>query len=358
MMNLSNRKTLVGAVAAGVVAVTVFGAGAIAVASSDDTSNEATTETVVKRVSTEKITRGNLSEKKEEVGVIDHGDPWVAPIQAQGVVTKSLAKGTEVEAGQPLIWVANKPVVLAIGETPLYRDLELMSKRLKGDDVKQLQTFLVEQGFNDKKRLVADGTFGTHTKAAVKAWQKSVGHEQSGRIDRTQLIFHGTALRVESEAQVGVEFAELSVTGAVQQVKADFDTKSRAFLDVGSTVKLESDEGESVDGTITEVTSTVGDDGTRKLNVTIEPGSPIPSEVERVNVIASRELANDALLVPVRAVLALAGGGYGLEVQTSNGTELREVELGQVVDDVAEITGDFNEGDAVVVPEDITGDDS
>ena len=64
------------------------------------------------------------------------------------------------------------------------------------------------------------------------------------------------------------------------------------------------------------------------------------------------------LLIPVRAILALAGGGYAVEVDGPSGPTLTRVELGALVDDVAEVSGDFNEGDMVVIPVDILGETS
>jgi hypothetical protein len=58
------------------------------------------------------------------------------------------------------------------------------------------------------------------------------------------------------------------------------------------------------------------------------------------------------LAVPVTALVALAEGGYGVEVVDSRGSRLVGVEIGMFsdADDLVEVTGDLDEGDEVVVP--------
>ena len=62
--------------------------------------------------------------------------------------------------------------------------------------------------------------------------------------------------------------------------------------------------------------------------------------------------AEDVLAVPVEALLALAEGGYAVELAHDDGTtSLVAVELGAFADGWVEVTGDVAEGDQVEVPE-------
>ncbi len=357
------RRRTLGVLGLGAVVAGLIGGGVLLgpALGQDRQSDDATEEggtTDAPALPTEAITRGDLTETADGVGTVGHGTAWDVPIQAQGVVTDSPERGDVIEPGQALIHVAGQPVHLAEGSTPLYRELRYesaASRRLKGDDVAQLQRFLLDLGFDDAGRLEADGEFGRTTQRAVKAWQKDLGREQTGRVDRTQLIFSPGPLRVETAPRVGADFDRLEVTDAAQEVTATFDRKERPFVPVGAEVGIEIDDDETTTGTVTDVASEVGDDGTTRLSVTIEPRSTIPGEVERVTVEASRVRATDALTVSVRAVVALASGGYGLEVATPAGPELRRVELGVVVDDRVEISGDIGEGDEVHVPRQVGG---
>jgi len=360
--NGGRRRTL-GALGLGLLVAGLIGGGvllgpALGQDRRSDDATEQTTATDTPALPTEAITRGDLTETADAVGTVGHGTAWDAPIQAQGVVTDSPKRGQVIEPGQALIHVADQPVHLAEGSTPLYRELRYEAsakRRLKGDDVTQLQRFLLAKGFDDTGRLEIDGEFGRTTQRAVKAWQKDLGREQTGTVDRTQLIFSPGPVRVEKAPRVGADFDRLEVTDAAQEVTANFDRNERPFVPVGAEVSIEIDDDETTTGTVTEVTSEVGDDGTPKLSVTVEPHSPIPGEVERVTVEASRIRATDALNVSVRAVVALASGGYGLELATPAGPELRRVELGAVVDDRVEISGDVAEGDEVHVPRQVGG---
>jgi hypothetical protein len=58
----------------------------------------------------------------------------------------------------------------------------------------------------------------------------------------------------------------------------------------------------------------------------------------------------DALLAPVEAVLALAEGGYAVEVVEGDDTRLVAVDLGKFADGLVAIVGEVQEGDLVAVP--------
>ena len=59
--------------------------------------------------------------------------------------------------------------------------------------------------------------------------------------------------------------------------------------------------------------------------------------------------AEGVLAVPVEAVLALAEGGYAVEVDDGTARRLVGVELGVFADGMVEVTGELSPGDQVVV---------
>lgn len=102
----------------------------------------------------------------------------------EGTVTEvRLEAGATVQAGTVLYTVDLRPVVVAAGEVPAFRDL---AEGTTGADVRQLQEFLIGQGH---LRTKADGKFGAATTAGVRSWQRSMGVEQDGRVGAADLVF-------------------------------------------------------------------------------------------------------------------------------------------------------------------------
>lgn len=108
----------------------------------------------------------------------------VARASAGGTVTTvSDVSGVAVEAGTILLTVDLRPVVLAQGAVPAFRD---MAEGNAGQDVAQLQSFLRSSGFLAGE---ATGSYGASTTRAVKAWQKSLGLERTGMVTQGDLLF-------------------------------------------------------------------------------------------------------------------------------------------------------------------------
>lgn len=355
---MRRRTFLIGAMIIGALVAAMVGAGLVLGPTDTDQAAAAEAPETTAPRPTETVQRSDLTDTTDTTGTVGFGSQWQAPIDAEGIVTKRHDKGTIVEPGDELIRIGDKPVTLAQGSAPMYRTLELVgtskSKHLQGDDVRQLQEFLLSKGHDDSGRMEADGIFGKATRNAVKAWQKEVGLEQTGSVNRSQLVFHDGSLRIDDEPRVGSSFSGLQVTEGTPRITAEVDAKQRAFVTEGATVSLDPDDA-AIRGTVTKVENGVNDSGDQVVKFTVEAGTPLPDGTEKVKIRATRTLASDVTVVPVRAVVALAGGGYGLEVTTSSGTELRRVELGAIVEDLVEVTGDVAEGDEVIVPNDQFG---
>jgi multidrug efflux system membrane fusion protein len=84
--------------------------------------------------------------------------------------------------------------------------------------------------------------------------------------------------------------------------------------------------------------------------VTITPGGPTEGlDGSPVDVHFTRRKAENVLAVPVGALLALAEGGYGVELADTN--ELIAVETGLFANGMVEVTGNgLQPGTKVVVP--------
>ncbi len=148
----------------------------------------------------------------------------IAPLgvgAASGTITSiEVAEGAMVDAGAVLYRVNLRPVVVAQGTVPAFRDL---AEGAVGDDVTQLQNFLVAQGLLRE----ATGTFRGETTAAVRAWQASLGVERTGVVLAGDLIFAETlpafvvpADSVRVGSQVAVGDVVLNSVGTVPEFRA------------------------------------------------------------------------------------------------------------------------------------------
>ena len=120
-----------------------------------------------------------------------------------GIVTGARSLGTVVDFGESLIEVDNRRVFLVEGDVPMFRDLELASPRVAGEDVAQLQRFLIAQGFDRDGTLEADGVFDSDTRKAVIDWQEATWQQKSGRITRADMVFNPEPLRVAGDQRIG-----------------------------------------------------------------------------------------------------------------------------------------------------------
>ena len=83
--------------------------------------------------------------------------------------------------------------------------------------------------------------------------------------------------------------------------------------------------------------------------IALAGGQAVGLDDAPVTVSFTRSSATGVLAVPVRALLALAEGGYAVERVTGTGTELVGVTLGAFADGYVQITGNVAENDTVVV---------
>lgn len=354
-----NRRIVIASVAVG--AVVVIGAVSVrtdVLSGAADTSLQASAAPVGTETAT--VRRGDLSATREFNAKVSFGDPWTINAGTTGTITAQHPAGTIVNFGEQLVSVDAKPLFLARGGMPMYRELEEVdrstqadgtrSKLMAGYDVAQLQQFLLEAGFNAGGRLKADGTFAATTTTAVKAWQKSVGLAVTGRVDNTQLVFSPEPLRIASAARVGAAFGNLEVHNATPSVLVDTSNRDRAFLPVGAAVEVEFPDGTKVAGTVAKQEQVTDEEGQKVWRTTVTVTGDIPSGVSSATVTVTEVGANDVLTVPVGALLALAEGGFAVEVSTGPDTKLVAVDVGKVLDGRAEITGNIKKGDKVVVP--------
>jgi peptidoglycan hydrolase-like protein with peptidoglycan-binding domain len=354
------------------VLVLLGGAGVGGYALLGDRSAGSDTTDSAQTVRTAVVSRTNMVDTEQEDGSLGYDDEQTLRSWARGVVTGLPDEGATIGRGQTLYRVDNKPVTLWYGTLPLYRTLA--DGVDDGPDVTQLERNLDALGYGDS--LTVDDHFSSTTADAVKAWQADRGLAETGAVDASQVVFVGQAVRMgERRASVGdqvnpgVPVAVISSTTRVAMV--DLAANSADIARAGDKVDIELPSGRTIKGTISEVgkvattagsTGSDGSDGssrssaeaTIKVTITVDkPRGTGDLDQTPVKVDFVKQRKRDVLAVPVTALVALAEGGYAVEVSdgTTNATRLVPVTTGLFAGGRVEVNGPgLREGQRVVVP--------
>ncbi|MFE3766610.1 peptidoglycan-binding protein [Streptomyces sp. NPDC059104] len=352
-----------------VLALAVGGAGVVVVAVRPWEQGGAAAGQEVPEHGAVAVERGSLSSGIQVAGSLGYDAPTPVVGSGSGTLTALPAVGDVIKAGGRLYEVDGRPVTFMTGKRPLWRTLEPGVP--DGPDVRQLKANLRRLGHAAGLALAEDDTFTEGTATAVKRWQKALGVQQTGAValgsvvmlprDAVQVQKLGTQL---GSAVATATVMTVSGTDLVAVVQPSDSQVSRFKPDGKVVVKLA--EGGTVDGRIRSLVrggapdggpgaggGEGGGGGPQKTTVTIvldgqdrvRQAGPSPVTVNVVG-----DTAADALIVPVTALLALSGGGYGVKVVEGSGSRLVPVRLGLVADARAQITGDVKSGDQVVVP--------
>jgi peptidoglycan hydrolase-like protein with peptidoglycan-binding domain len=280
-----------------------------------------------------------------------------------GTVTALARSGSVVGRGGVLYRIDTEPTILMYGSMPAYRDLDLGVA--DGQDVLQLEENLAWLGFDPG---LVDDSFTTSTAAAVRDWQDSVGLTETGTVELGRVVFLPGARRIgQHTASVGAvpgtggEVLETSSTKRVVKVQLDVTLQNLARK--GARVEITLADGATVRGRIVRVgrvareqSSSDGDPNAPAqlvIDVTIELRSNRRLgrlDEAPVGVGLAQQSRRNVLAVPVAALLARRGGGYGVELAGSR--RIVPVRVGMFADGYVQISGArIREGTRVVAPD-------
>jgi peptidoglycan hydrolase-like protein with peptidoglycan-binding domain len=353
--------------ALGVVLVAAVAIGTWLWASGDSTESSAA-ETGP--VATAEVTRTTLTATETWEGTLGHGAPFTVAAQGPGsssqsesepsspslTVTRLAEQGATVGRGDELYRVNERPVTLLLGAIPMYRDL---APGASGPDIKQLEANLAKLGY---RGFTADNEYTSSTAAAIRDWQDDIGAEVTGVVSQASVVFMPERGLVDS-LHVGVGDAVhaaapgtpiLDITGTDQVVSVEVEVDDRDLVDVDTEVTVTLPDGSEVAGTVTALTVVEAEpapggaegaapaetDPVAEVEVTLAKAAPREFIGAPVDVIVGVDERTDVLAVPVNALLALAEGGYGLEVVGDDGrTEIVAVDTGLFADGRVEVRG-------------------
>jgi Putative peptidoglycan binding domain len=391
MAEFSARQVVVIAALAGAVVGGLVGGGVAAVASGNSNSNSngtASSSGDSSQVATAPVVRTTLTNTVQVGGSIGYdGSYTVAALRGSGVYTWLPAPGQVIKQDQPVYSVSNEPVPLLYGSIPAYRTFD--AGMSDGADVGQLTRDLIALGYG--AGLTQGDHYSSATAAAVERWQSALGLQATGGIPLGEVVFEPGPIRVTSVTPSagapvgggGGGGTVLTATSTTPVVVVDLDVSQEYLVKPGDAVSVVLPDGTSTVGghieTVGAVATCPGGSGigagggaggsagqspcessgsgassTATVTVTIALDSTPPGttfDQAPVNVNITTQQVDNVLVVPVNALLALQGGGYGVEVVTGKTSHLAGVTTGMYSDTLVQVSGSgITAGTVVEVP--------
>ncbi|WP_158881830.1 peptidoglycan-binding protein [Amycolatopsis anabasis] len=313
------------------------------------------------KVETAPVTRTDLTDAETASGTLGYGVEHAVGGRKPGTVTWLPEQGATIERGGTVFGVDARPVPLFYGKLPFFRDLAEGAP--DGPDVKVLEENLKALGFTGFGK--PDEKFTAATATALKKWQKALKLPETGTLAQGDVVVEPGPIRIsETTARLGAQATGdvLKATGTAKAVTVELEATKRDLAQQGAKVDLEVTGGNSGTGTISSVGTDAqsgGDDAKGgggeekpKVKVTItldDPRTAGSLDSAPVDVKFPKGEREGVLAVPVGALLALAEGGYAVEVADGGQRRLLPVKTGLFANGQVEVSGDgLREGMRVV----------
>jgi hypothetical protein len=314
--------------------------------------------------STTTVTQGLLSSQISTDGTLEYmpsdGSAYSVVDQAAGTFSKLPSAGAVFSRGQVLYRASNDPVILLYGDTPAYRSLY---EGDSGPDVQELNRNLVALGYATRAELNPDSSyFGAETAYALERLQHRLGEDEIGSLAEGQAVFLPGRIRITTvnatlgtTAARGAPIARASST--TRDVLVNLEASDQTEIDVGDKAQVTLPAGQTTPGVISAIGSVAsqGTSGpTLPVYITLEhPQAAGTLEQAPVQIGITTTSVHHALIVPVNALLARAGGRYAVEEVSHGVHRLVAVNTGLFddADGLVQIRGDgLAAGQRVVVP--------
>ena len=307
---------------------------------------------------TQQVEKGALSAMVSGAGTLTYrarsdGSQYAVVNQARGVYTQLPEAGDKVRCGRVLYRVDDRPVLLLCGTVPAYRALHVGSK---GPDVRQLNRNLHTGG----------SAFSARTEQALRALQRRRGMTVTGELSTADAVFLPEAVRIAKlTGQVGGSARPgaplLSATSDKLHVRVDLDASQQGTVKRGGRVQITLPGNTPLTGRVASFGRVAqAGQGTKAAAATIptfidldDPAKAGGLDQAPVEVDITTKGVDNALSVPVTALVGKSGGGFAVEVvRAGDRRELVAVQLGlfDTGGGRVQVEGHLREGDAVVVP--------
>ena len=316
------------------------------------------------------VVRANLTNTVQVSGSLGYAGSYTIVNQAPGTAFTALpAVGTTIRRGQALYEVDGTPVTLFYGVRPQWRALSVGVAA--GRDVAQLDRNLIALGYG--AGLIVGDYFTDATAYAVERWQVACGLPVTGTVPLGQVGYAPGPLRVTavtpvlgSPPQPGANV--LTGTSPTPVVLAQVPVGQEYLVRAGDEVTVTLPDGvTTTPGVVISVSSVASGGSGPSGSATEGPGgqggqaggasagggqATVQMTVRLVRPAAAGHLdqapvtvsivsarARDVLAVPVSALVALAGGGYAVEVVRGSGGHLVAVQTGLFSQTLVQVSG-------------------
>ncbi len=295
--------------------------------------------------------RGSISSAEEAIAraeaALSAARSSVAAYGQSSTFTMLPAAGQVIARGQSLYQVSGQPVVLLYGSIVVSR--AFVAGMSPGPDVAALNANLEALGYASG---LAGDSFSPATETAVRAFQSAHGMSVTGGLALGSVAFEPGPVRVTSVTPtVGENVAPgpvLGVTSTIPEVTIALAASEQSTVRVGDPVTISLPSNETTPGVVSSIGSVAktpsskgaegtggGSEGGEEGGPTIEvdvalrdPGASGNLDQAPVTVSIDTASLPSALAVPVDALLALAGGGYAVEVVEGRAHRLEAVTAG------------------------------
>jgi hypothetical protein len=312
------------------------------------------------------VTRQDLSAVTPVTATLGYAGSFPVTGQGGGTLTWLPSPGRVIGQGQALYRVDNgSPVVLLYGGVPDWRAME---EGITGQDVSQLNHDLVDLGYASRTDVAALGWdyYSWETAAGVQKLEEHLGAASPpGSLSLGQVVFEPQALRVSQvTGSLGgpATGPVLAATSDRHVVTIQLDVSQQSQVHVRDKVTVTLPDGAPTPGVVSSVGTVAatapgsggsGSTTTIPVQVTLaEPGAAGSLDQAPVTVSIATASVQNALAVPVTALLAQASGGYQVEVAGPENTRRWVPVQPGIFDDASglvQVTGALTPGQRVVV---------
>lgn len=309
------------------------------------------------------VVRADLTSTIQVTGSLGYAGSYTIVNQAAGTAYTTLpAAGATIRRGQALYEVDGTPVILFYGARPEWRALS--AGVAAGRDVAQLDRNLIALGYG--AGLAVSDYFTSATAYAVERWQAARGLLVTGTVPLGQIAYAPGPLRVTAVTPVPGAAPQpganvLTATSPTPAVIAQVPVSQEYLVKAGDDVTVTLPDGvTTTPGIVTSVSSVAsaggglaaagpgpqatpppgGSQDTVQMTVRLtRPASAGRLDQAPVTVDIISAQARDVLAVPVSALVALAGGGYAVEVVHGSAGYLVAVRTGLFSQTLVQVSG-------------------